>query len=280
AEFALPDLYGDKIPDRTNWLFTMFEGTTLNPRYANSIKKADFILTPSTWVKNLFDKYFDPEKVFIVSHGVETDFTFKKRHFPQDRPFRYLWLGAPNPRKGWEEVIHTWEQVFKNVPGIELYVKTTLIEGLQRNGNVIVDGRNLSREELIGLYHDAHCFLFPSRGEGFGLTLAEAMRTGLPCIGTNYSGQTDFFDDEVGYTIGYKLGDGEIQFVGDKKKYKTKIAFPKVDEMANYMIHVMTNYKEALKKGVNASYRIKTKFTWEMAAQKLVNLINEHGDWY
>ena len=35
---------------------------------------------------------------------------------------------------------------------------------------------------LVQMYHHAHAFCFPSMGEGFGLTLAEAMATGLPVI--------------------------------------------------------------------------------------------------
>lgn len=267
------------VDGRINWLFTMFEGDTIPEEYMERLKKADFLLAPSTWVKReLFDKYLPEKKCFVVNHGVEPDFKFKVRHSPNGRRFRYLWVGAPNPRKGWEEIIHAWEKFFKNREDCELYLKTTRVEGLERKGNVILDGRNLNTEDLVRLYHSSHCFLMPTRGEGFGLTLAEAMRTGLPCIATGYSGVTDFFDSDVGYPIGYVMGRGKVTFISTRKEVETGMAFPLVDEMVAGMLYVKQNYKKALLKGKKASIRIASRFTWERAAETLVGLIREYGN--
>jgi glycosyltransferase involved in cell wall biosynthesis len=274
-----PEWYKEKAPG-TNFLFTMFEGNTIPDQYRKFMDKADYFLTPSAFVKDLFDRYYPPEKTFVINHGVERDFTFKKRKFPNInvKPFRFLWVGAHNPRKGFEEVIHTWKALFEKHAGLELYIKTTNIKGVQKKKNVILDGRDLSKRDLVKLYHSSHCFLFPSRGEGFGLTLAEAMRTGLPCIGTDYSGQKDFFDEKVGYPIGYKMGKGIMKFLGDGEEEETDIAFPLVDQLSERMVEVVTDYKTALKKGVLASRRISARFTWPLAAQKLVKIISEYGE--
>jgi len=273
-----PEFY-KRIEGKVNFLFTMFEGTTLPDIYVKAIKQADYLIAPSTWVKERFDQYFAPAiKSFVVNHGVEGVFSYKKRHYPTDRPFRYLWMGAPNPRKGWEEIVVVWDRVgFKHNPTVELYLKTTRVEGLQRKGNVILDGRNLTKRQLAALYHKAHCFVFPTRGEGFGLTLAEAMRTGLPCIATDYSGVRDFFDSTVGYPIGYKMGEGEMTFIGTKLKARTQIAFPDIVQLVEAMAEVRKNYDEALKRGKRASARIRTRFTWPLAAKRLVDVIKEYG---
>lgn len=272
---ASPDLFKKPIENKTNWLFTMSEGTTLPKQCIENIKKADFLITPSLWAKETLGQYFDDRNIFVVHHGVEKEFRYVKRKFPVDRPFRFLWVGAPNERKGWGEIASLWK-FFEGRPGLELYLKTTgLKTEYECKGNVILDSRNLSKNELIKLYHSSHCFIFPTRAEGFGLVLAEAMATGLPCIATNYSGVTDFFDDTVGYPLNYKLGDIKATYV-DGTTDITQAAFPDVNQLAAYMIFVYKNYNKAKEKGKRASDFIHREFQWERSAQSLVDIIGRN----
>ena len=271
---ASADLYSKPLADKVNWLFTMSEGTTLPDKLADNIKRADYLLTPSLWAKGVLGQYFDDRNIFVVHHGVEPEFKYIKRKFPTDRPFRFLWVGAPNERKGWGEVAAIWK-FFERTPGIELYLKTTgLKDDYSTNGSVILDSRNLSKSELIKLYHSAHCFLFPTRAEGFGLVLAEAMATGLPCIATNYSGVTDFFDDTVGYPLSYKMGEIKATYA-DGTLDTTQAAFPNVEELGAKMVYVYKNYSKAREKGKRASSWIHSNFTWERSAMSLVKIIGD-----
>ena len=53
---------------------------------------------------------------------------------------------------------------------------------------VVWQGEQLSRAGLRQLYRDADSFVLPTRGEGWGLPIVEAMAMGLPTIATNFSG--------------------------------------------------------------------------------------------
>jgi len=55
--------------------------------------------------------------------------------------------------------------------------------------------------KLPALYKSVNAFVLPSRGEGWGLPLAEAMSMGLPVIGTNWSGTTMFMNSNNSFLI-------------------------------------------------------------------------------
>ena len=299
--------------NKKNFLFTMFETPDLPKSYIEGIGKADHIIVPCTWLKGVFRRH-TTKPVSVCREGVEVEkFTYKERMAPvYGQKFRFLWVGAPNPRKGYFSVAEICKVIMQN-PDVEIYIKTTVpnidwkdaqrkvkkerkkllkhpkgeaviqrvLEGnyweignkVFRKGpheNIIIDTRNLSIEELVELYHSAHAFIMPTTGEGFGLTLAEAMATGLPCIATSYSGTADFFNDDVGYSIRYKMTDIELEHYN----LKTQCAVPDTNDLLAKMIFVFRNYGLALRKGRRASERIKNKFTWLKAAQRLVEIIN------
>ena len=271
-----PEIF-DERPDKPTFLFTMFEGTVLHKLYAEKIQKTDFIITPSSWVREVFVPHFPKDKIWVVNHGVEEDFRFVLRKKNPKR-FRYLWVGAPNPRKGYQEIAYIWDKLkLAYNPGIELYIKTTRVPNvsIEKRGNVILDSRIATKEEMIKIYQDAHCFVWPTRGEGFGLPLAEAMATGLPCIATGFSGVTDFFDDFVGYPVKYELKEMPMTspIYGDMGMVEA--AMPNVQDLVDKMVLVRKEYKRALGKGMRASARIKSKFTWENSANSLISSIRE-----
>lgn len=71
--------------------------------------------------------------------------------------------------------------------------------------NGIVIDTFLSRAELNALYLLADAYVSLHRGEGFGLTMAEAMYFKKPVIATNYGGVTDFLYAGTGWPVTYEL---------------------------------------------------------------------------
>lgn len=259
----------EPVPGKVNFLFSMFEAEDLPPSYRRKLPLADHLIVPCQQNKRVFEKY-TPLPVSVCTEGVDVQrFKFKRRK--RGLPFRVLWVGAPNPRKGYEEMI-ALADLIKGLPGIELYLKTTVTNKLERQGNIIFDSRNLSLDELVSLYHSAHLFVLPSRGEGFGLTLAEAMATGAPCIATRYGGPEDFFSGAVGYPVNYRLKPVEMP----SYDLRTAMAFADVEHLAGLVMHVLKNYNQAARKGAKAAMHIRARQTWPQAARRLVEIVRGH----
>jgi glycosyltransferase involved in cell wall biosynthesis len=101
------------------------------------------------------------------------------------------------------------------------------------------------------------------------------MATGLPCIATGWSGESEFFDEKVGYPLKYRLAEAPVRSWIHGDLGMTTVAFPDVDNLAKQMYIVNQDYKSALAIGKAASIRIKSRFSWHSSANKLVSSMKE-----
>ncbi|KAG1674484.1 hypothetical protein FOA52_003089 [Chlamydomonas sp. UWO 241] len=130
---------------------------------------------------------------------------------------------------------------------------------------VYVEASRLSEPDLVSLYHSADAFVLPTRGEGWGLPVAEAMAMGLPAIVTGWSGVADLVTEEVGYHVRWSLSDvaegkdGAWWLVG-------KWADADVGHLREVMRHVYDHPEEAAAKGAAARTRVVEKFSPALVA--------------
>jgi glycosyltransferase involved in cell wall biosynthesis len=74
------------------------------------------------------------------------------------------------------------------------------------------NGTQMSREDMRDLYSSADAFVLPTRGEGWGLPIAEAMAMEIPVIVTNFSGPQAYATSENAYLIPVKPGLDQLGF--------------------------------------------------------------------
>ena len=246
--------------------------------------------------------------VELCPEGVYQDqYPYYERKEPlKNEPFKFLWLGSfgghslVGDRKGFSIVNEVFTNLFAsgNMPdNWLLYIKTSGVaigdkdlndiayfygnnktkiferyhpesDSEIRTPGLILDPRNVSTSELNEIYKSAHCFLFPSRGEGYGLTLAESLSTGLPSIYTNYSAMKDY---AIGYPLNFKYSPYEF-----KDGEKTVCAEPDKQVLKNLMFKVYNNYSEALDRGKRASERMHTQYSWKQAAERFIEICIKH----
>lgn len=128
--------------------------------------------------------------------------------------FRFLHVSSCFARKGLDVILGAFGEAFSGDNSVSLVIKTfpnphndvlqqvAQFEKRHPDGPVVaVFEDDWTDGEIAGLYRACHAYVAPSRGEGFGLPLAEAMLHRLPVITSDWGGQLDFCSEENSWLV-------------------------------------------------------------------------------
>ena len=103
--------------------------------------------------------------------------------------------------------------------------------------------------------------------EGVGLTITEAMSTGMPVVTTNYPTMNEWIDDNI---------DGRLIKVDKIKKSKLIIneAFIDCSHLAEILINYIDNPQIVEEQSINARKKIETKYNWDDRDKQIFNLFD------
>ena len=157
-----------------------------------ALPRAAAVITPSAFTRDtlLSRVELDPARVHVVPWGV--DARFCPRPEPTDGGLPYLLaVGTLQPRKNLDVSLAAFERAVDAglehrlvVVGARGWRDATLVkrvEGSRHVGRIRLAGF-VADDELAELYRGADALLFPSRYEGFGLPVLEAMASGTPVL--------------------------------------------------------------------------------------------------
>ncbi|HEV8437207.1 MAG TPA: glycosyltransferase family 1 protein [Methylomirabilota bacterium] len=183
-----------------------------------ALAQADFILTPSAYVKETIRERFrvEEQRIVVTPHGVDPFFlaaptddeleAADRRWGPG--PF-FLYVGALASHKNVGGLLTAFAKV-QRTGGLRLVLVGTPVGGYREDvllplirdlglGEAVVLAGYVDDALLRCLYRRAVALVLPSFGEGFGLPLLEAMASGTPIITSAVSALPEVAGDAAVY---------------------------------------------------------------------------------
>lgn len=170
------------------WLMRRRDRLFFRTFVPRSARRADRVLAVSERTKHdLAERYgIAEEKIVVTPNGVDP--IFKPNGASPDRPPYALFVGGIQPRKDPVSAIEALARV-------DGELSLVLVGAEKRGGDEVRDAvrrlrleqrveitGHVDHEKLADLYRGAACLVFPSRYEGFGLPVLEAMASGTPVV--------------------------------------------------------------------------------------------------
>ena len=280
-------------------LYTLFESEILPLGMKENAEKFDLVITASEWGANILCNELSREKIAVAPLGVDPLIFHcwdNNKDIKEEDPFIFLAVGKYEKRKSYDEIVQAFELSFseKSKNKLLLRLDNLFLDNTHQQASKLIKpershqilfvkseppGSFLKVEIMAELYRSSHCFLFPSKGEGWGLPLIEAISCGIPYIATNYSGQTEFlkYCNQSYSNVKFKKELIDDEFYLRYQKFDNgkvaRWAKPDHKDLSQKMIFVIENWKRIKKQALLNSSMVHQKFSWRASTEKLLNII-------
>jgi glycosyltransferase involved in cell wall biosynthesis len=271
---------------------TMCETDRIPADWVASCNQMDEVWVPCAFnVESFHRSGVERDKLVKIPEGIDVE-RFRLDAEPlwisRRRRFNFLSVFQWSRRKGWDLLIRAFAEEFRPEENVGLIVKVGYHSGhtarqLQERmlaelraahvarhwpPHILLYQGNLAAHALPSLYRAADAFVLPTRGEGWGRPLMEAMLMGLPTIATRYSGHLEFMNDENAYLIDCQEADVDEAAWQEATIFRGhRWAAPSVPHLRQLMRQVYEDRRAAARKGQAAREHIATNFSRERVAE-------------
>jgi len=195
------------------------------------------------------------------------------------------------PRKNLRNLIIAFQSEFSTSDNVCLIIKTAnmgLVEDVKAEveaipkpagrAQVYVKEQFLADEELGSFYTAGDAFVLPSRGEGWGMPLFEALACGIPVITTDYAAPAELLRDKSGQPL------AGVHFVRAKRsRAKTKYVYmsdtrwaePLLPDLMRKMRYVYKNIIKEKAKAQKTGALIRAKYSWQNTCKPIFKRLEE-----
>jgi glycosyltransferase involved in cell wall biosynthesis len=204
--------------------------------------------------------------------------------YEMPKGFLFINVFQPTFRKGYDVLIKTFEETFKDDPEAGLILGTTAYSlphdefpWKSMRSRIWALNTTYTEKQLAMIYRACKVYVCTSRGEGWNLGLLESAAVGLPVIVPRTTSHPELVPEGMGYFF-----DSDSKKVFPEGRLHSPF-FAGIEfhdygqksqrQLSELMKHVKQNYREAQEKAQKLRTHMVTKYTWAMAARKVADRI-------
>lgn len=257
------------------WCFTMAESDRVSDKHVAAInRRCDGVFVCAPELVDIYRHSGVTVPVHFVPLGV--DYGPIPPLLPRSEPTHtFLTYSLGDARKGAELAMFAFKTLFGDKPGYKLLVKVkkargTWLQGCRDEQIQLIEGE-VDDDGWQLLLQNVDAFIFPSRGEGFGLPPREAALMGTPVIATQALGMWDVdywgFPVRVAGMATHKL-DGDGANHPDGKWWE-----PDFDHLCEQLAWLDAHPAEARRKALQGREYLMQNFRWADVARRIVQIM-------
>ncbi|MGI9658655.1 MAG: glycosyltransferase family 4 protein, partial [Gaiellaceae bacterium] len=221
----VPTAFAHPSPDRGPQVMrTMYETDRIPNYWRAALLDVDEIWVPCEHNIDSFQRAGIPaERLRLLPGTIDFDLfdpgAVEPWPMPQARRFTFLTNFDFTDRKGWSLLLDAWADAFEPTDDVSLVLKCVSMHGSaddigariqahlggRATAPLILNTNVVPMAEMPRLYAAADAYVLASRGEGWGRPYMEAMAMGLPTIGSRWSGNLAFMNDDNSWLLDGKV---------------------------------------------------------------------------
>lgn len=244
-----------------------WESTGLQEGWLEAMNNCDEVWTPSQLIATWYRRAGVSKPLYVYEHGVDKIWSPKVRN---NDKIRFLHVGAEAARKGGWDALRAFRKAFPTRDDVELTLKVTKFNmGLERVGKVSVVNGRLPISQMVQMYHDHDVYVYPSWGEGFGLTPLQAMATGMPTISVReWAPFSRFMDPNLCLEANMKKSPWQEIHPGEMFRVNQ-------DDLVDRMRWIVDNYDTARTFATAQTEAISRDYDWDNVTKNTFDLLEK-----
>lgn len=268
------------------WALSVYEATRLPPSWLTPLQQIPHrVVVPSRHTQRIYRESGVPgTKLQVIPYGYNPE-QFPEPKSPVEtfgKPLRLLTIATPHYRKGLDLLDEISDFIdhhplewhvhlpYETDPGnTRFWEDPDIPDQLRQNGFRVTTGTRTDGE-IAALLREADLVVQPSRSEGFGLVILEAMAAATAVVVPEWGGHLDFQGKGMITVEGELRPAGPCQY--DERAEGARVFEPSVEHLRSRLRDLLTNPETLPERGREARETVKS-WTWKAAARRFIQSI-------